>query len=296
MRSSTLAFLVLPPLFWGSNVIVGRMAAGLIPPITLNFLRWALAFVVFLPFVFVHIRKDWVLVKKHWLLFATTGFLSITCYNALQYLALISSSPINVALMAASSPIMTLLIGRLLYQSPISRTAAIGAVVSLTGVVWVLIRGDLNNLSTISFVVGDLYMLLAILFWSFYTWLLKGSPKSMSGNSILSAQIVWGMLFAIPMVLAEISWGGYPPVEWNVSAIGIVTYVALIPALLGYLCWQKAVARTGSLLPMFFVNLTPVFAAIMSVVLLREFPHAYHLIGLVLIVMGIWLAYRPQKP
>ena len=295
MRASTLAFLMFPPLLWASNAIVGRMAAGAIPPITLNFLRWVVAVLILLPFVYGALKKDWVLIKKHWILLAVTGFLSATCYNALQYLALITSSPINIALITASGPIFTLLVGRACFNAPIGRAAALGAIVSLLGVAWVLIRGDFDNIVRIAFVAGDLFMLLAIGLWSLYTWLLRSRPPSMSGYSVLTVQIGWGILFALPMVVAEIVWGGYAPIVWTQGSVGLVLYVAIFPALLGYICWQQAVARTGSQLPMFFLNLTPVFAALMSVLLLGEFPKGYHVVGLVLIVMGIALANQSVK-
>ena len=98
----------------------------------------------------------------------------------------------------------------------------------------------------------------------------------------------------VAMVLAEVLWGGYPPVQWDAHALGMVVYVALGPALLAYICWQRAVALTGSQLPMFFLNLTPVFAAILAVLLLGEFPKSYHYIGLVLIVVGIVLSNRDE--
>ncbi len=295
MRAATLAFLIFPPLLWASNAIVGRMAAGAIPPLTLNFLRWVVALLILLPFVYGELKSDWKLIKKHWILFAVTGFLSATCYNALQYLALITSSPINIALITASGPIFTLLVGRAFFNAPIGRSAALGAIVSLLGVAWVLIRGDLDNILKIAFVAGDLFMLLAIGLWSVYTWLLRNRPATMSGYSVLTVQICWGILFAVPMVAAEIVWGGYAPIIWNSVSVGLVLYVAVFPALLGYICWQQAVARTGSQLPMFFLNLTPVFAALMSVILLGEFPEMYHVIGLALIVLGIALANRAVK-
>lgn len=295
MRPLTLVVLTLPPLFWASNAIVGRMAAGAIPPITLNLLRWVVALLILLPFVFKQFRRDWAITRKHWLLFAVTGFLSTTCFNSLQYLALISSSAINISLITASGPIFTLLVGRMFFKASIGRSAAIGAFVSLAGVAWVLIRGNPDNIARIAFVAGDLFMLLAVALWSLYTWLLRDRPASMSGYSVLTAQIIWGVIFAVPMVLAEMIWGGYAPVVWTSGVLSIVLYVAIVPALLGYLCWQKAVAQTGSQLPMFFLNLTPVFAALMSVLLLREFPEMYHFVGLGLIVTGIVLANRSVK-
>ena len=294
MRATTLLVLTVPPLMWASNAIVGRMAAGTIPPLTLNFLRWVVALAVLLPFIFTQLKVDWSLGRQHWKLFAVTGFLSTTCYNALQYLALITSSPINIALITAAGPIFTLLVGRAFFSAHIGRAAALGAVLSILGVAWVLLRGEIQNLTHVAFVSGDLFMLFAIGLWSVYTWLLRERPKAMSGYSVLALQMIWGLAFAVPMVLAEVLWGGYPSVQWDAHALGMVVYVALGPALLAYICWQRAVALTGSQLPMFFLNLTPVFAAILAVMLLGEFPKSYHYIGLALIVLGIVLSNRDE--
>ena len=295
LSPSTLVFLVLPPLLWASNAIVGRLAAGAIPPITLNFLRWVVAILVLLPFVWRRLRQDWPLARRAWVVLAATGFLSTTTYNALQYFALTTSSPINVALITASGPIFTLLMGWLFFQATISRAATLGAVVSLIGVTWVLLRGELLNATRIDFVSGDLFMLLAIALWSLYTWLLRGRPAEMSGYSVLTMQMAWGLLFAVPMVLAEWFLGGYSAIAWSPKIYSMILFVALGPALLAYLCYQQAVLRTGSQLPMFFLNLTPVFAALMAVVLLGEFPELYHVVGLVLIVAGIVLANPTKK-
>ena len=295
LSPSTLLFLVLPPLLWASNAIVGRLAAGAIPPITLNFLRWVVAILVLLPFVWHRLKQDWPLARKAWVVLAATGFLSTTTYNALQYFALTTSSPINVALITAAGPIFTLLMGWLFFQATISRAATLGAVVSLIGVTWVLLRGELLNATRIDFVSGDLFMLLAIALWSLYTWLLRGRPAEMSGYSVLTMQMAWGLLFAVPMVLAEWFLGGYSAIAWSPKIYSMILFVALGPALLAYLCYQQAVLRTGSQLPMFFLNLTPVFAALMAVVLLGEFPELYHVVGLVLIVAGIVLANPTKK-
>ena len=295
LSPSTLLFLVLPPLLWASNAIVGRLAAGAIPPITLNFLRWVVAILVLLPFVWRRLRQDWPLARRAWVVLAATGFLSTTTYNALQYFALTTSSPINVALITASGPIFTLLMGWLFFQATISRAATLGAVVSLIGVTWVLLRGELLNATRIDFVSGDLFMLLAIALWSLYTWLLRARPAEMSGYSVLIMQMAWGLLFAVPMVLAEWFLGGYSAIAWSPKIYSMILFVALGPALLAYLCYQQAVLRTGSQLPMFFLNLTPVFAALLAVVLLGEFPELYHVVGLVLIVAGIVLANPTKK-
>ena len=295
MRPLNLLFLLVPPIFWAGNAVVGRMAAGTIPPLTLNFVRWFLALLLLLPFVWTKFKQDWPLLKKHWRLMAITAFLSITTYNALQYLALTTSSAINITLITSAGPIFTLLIGRLFFAASISRSATIGAVISIFGVVWVLVRGDLDHVASIKFVPGDLFMLVAVALWALYAWVLRKRPQSISIYSAFAAQIMLGSLFAFPMMLAELSFGSYAPMQLSGKLLAILLYVVTCPALLAYICWQQAVARTGTELPMFFQNLTPIFAALLSVALLGEHPEGYHVVALALIVLGILLANRKQK-
>ncbi len=295
MRPLNLLFLLVPPIFWAGNAVVGRMAAGTIPPLTLNFVRWILALLLMLPFVWTKLKQDWPLLKKHWRLMAITAFLSITTYNALQYLALTTSSAINITLITSAGPIFTLLIGRLFFGASISRSATIGAVISIFGVAWVLVRGDLDHVASIKFVPGDLFMLVAVALWALYAWVLRKRPQSISIYSAFAAQIMLGSLFAFPMMLAELSFGSYAPIQLSGKLLAILLYVVTCPALLAYICWQQAVARTGTELPMFFQNLTPIFAALLSVALLGEHPEGYHVVALALIVLGILLANRKQK-
>ena len=130
---------------WAGNAVVGRMMQGVVPPITLNFLRWVLALLMLLPLA------GWVLrpgsgLWPHWRRFALLGLLGVGLYNALQYMALKTSTPINVTLVASSTPVWMLLLGRVFYGVPITRRAALGALLSLCGVVVVLSRGELGGL------------------------------------------------------------------------------------------------------------------------------------------------------
>ena len=126
LNASTAALLVIPPLLWAGNAVVGRMMQGTVPPITLNFLRWVLAFALLLPMAGWVLRSGPQGMWPHWRRFALLGLLGVGCYNALQYLALKTSTPLNVTLVASSMPVWMLLVGRLLYGVPISRRAALG--------------------------------------------------------------------------------------------------------------------------------------------------------------------------
>jgi drug/metabolite transporter (DMT)-like permease len=284
--------LILPPLLWGSNAIIGKLAAGVIPPVTLNVLRWATALVVLLPFVLGSIYQMRQLVWSERWPILITGFFGITCYNALQYLALTTSSPINISLIGASAPVFILVLGRVLFREKILVQGIIGSAVSITGVAWVMTGGQLNAMGTVKFVPGDLFMLMGTFTWSLYTWLIKRRPSKLPTNVLLGAQIVAGLLCSLPLLFLEVFFGGYAPITVNAQVIGIVVYVGMFPSLIAFFCWQLAVGHTSPHVPVLFMNLTPVFTVLLSALALDMVPQTYHLVGLVLILLGIWLA-RP---
>ena len=294
LTPATAALLVVPPLLWAGNAVVGRMAQGLVPPITLNFLRWALAFVLLLPMAYhvLHRRSP---LWSHWRRYALLGLLGVGCYNAMQYLALKTSTPINVTLVASSAPIFMLGMGRLFFGQAISRRQVWGALLSITGVLVVLCRGDFAQLLQFKLVPGDVYVLLATLAWAWYSWLLTRpvDPQEIRTDwaAFLMAQMVFGLgwsgLFAgseWALTDARIVWG------WPLAVT--LLYVAVGPAILAYRCWGMGVQRVGPTVASFFSNLTPLFAAIMSAAFLGEPPKAFHAVAFALIVGGIVVSSR----
>ena len=166
MRSShkifvTIFLLMLPPLFWAGNAIVGRLMVGVIPPLTLNFLRWAIALLLLLPFSYGLFFKTSVFMPL-WRRYLALGFFGIGCYNALQYMALVTSSPINVTLVASSIPVFMLLVGFFFFGVTVRLKAALGVGLSILGVVVVVSRGDLVALFSMNLVAGDLLMVGAL--------------------------------------------------------------------------------------------------------------------------------------
>ena len=217
------------------------------------------------------------------------------CYNALQYLALKTSTPLNVTLVAASIPVWMLAVGALFFGQRVSRLQVMGALMSIVGVLVVLSRGEWAILMQVQLVPGDVYVLLATLAWAFYSWLLMqpGDPKEIRSDwaAFLMAQIVFGMgwsgLFAgseWALTDAHISW------SWPVAAA--LMYVAVGPAVIAYRCWGMGVQRVGPAIAGFFSNLTPLFAALLSAAFLGELPHAYHAVAFLLIVGGIVVSSR----
>ena len=286
--------LSLAPALWAGNAIVGRLAQDLISPFALNFFRWCIAFVLLLPLAWRVLRKDspiWPLWRQYMLL----GLLGIGCYNALLYLALKTSTPLNVTLVGSSMPVWMLAIGRLCWRTPVSRKQMSGALLSVLGVVVVMSRGDLQTLLNLRFVAGDLFMVLATIAWAFYTWLLSRStgPQEVKSHwgSFLLAQILFGLLWSGLFTGAEAALGGFRlVVGWPL--LGTLLFIAIGPAILAYRFWGMGVQRSTPAIAGFFGNLIPLFTALFSIPVLGETPHLYHGIAFALIVAGIVVSSR----
>ncbi|MFN3496519.1 MAG: EamA family transporter, partial [Hydrogenophaga sp.] len=226
LTPTTIALLLLPPLLWAGNAVVGRMMQGVVPPITLNFMRWTLALLLLLPLA------GWVLrpgspLWPHWRRFALLGLLGVGLYNACQYLALKTSTPLNVTLVASSTPVWMLLLGKLFFDSPVTRRAALGAALALVGVAVVLARGDWAQLRAVQFVPGDGWMLLASVLWAWYSWLLArpqpGSEPAAIRNdwaAFLMAQMAMGLCWSGALTAGEwwllpAATGTEPHLQWG---------------------------------------------------------------------------------
>ncbi|WP_394788254.1 DMT family transporter [Rhodoferax sp.] len=285
----TALLLTLPPLLWAGNAVVGRLVHTLVPPITLNFIRWALALLILLPLA------GWVLkpgsgLWPHWRRFALLGLLGVGLYNALQYMALQTSTPINVTLVGASLPMCMLAVGWMFFGARVSKQQVLGALLSLGGVLLVLSRGEWRQLLGLRLVLGDIFMLLATLAWAFYSWQLSQpkDPPAIRADwaAFLLAQIAFGLLWSGAMTAAE--WGlGAAPIQWGWPLAAALAYVAIGPAVVAYRCWGAGLQRVGPNVAGGFINLTPLFATVLSAAFLGEWPHVYHGLAFGMIIGGI---------
>jgi drug/metabolite transporter (DMT)-like permease len=292
---STALLLTIPPLMWAGNAVVGRLVKDAVPPMTLNLLRWSLALLILLPLgraAFI----DGSGALRHWRRYALLGLFGIGLYNSFQYLALQSSTPINVTLVAAGLPVWMMLVGRLFFGVPLRAWQGAGAVLSICGVLVVLCRGDWHQLAALRLVIGDLYMILATIAWSFYSWLLmqKQDVPALRADwaAFLLVQVLYGVLFSGVFTAVEWSVAAPRPIAWSPAVWAALAFVALGPAVLAFRCWGAGLAKAGPAVGAFFVNLTPLFAALLSAAFLGEPPHLYHLLAFALIVGGIGVSAR----
>ena len=290
--------MTLPPLMWAGNAIVGRLVVDLVPPLTFNLLRWLLALAILLPLAWRALRP-WSRVRQRWGYLLVIGSLSVGLYNALQYAALVTSPPLNVTLVASSTPVWMLAIGALFFAEKPRPRQLLGAALGLTGVLVVLGRGSLEVLLNVRFVAGDLLVLLAAIGWALYSWLLVRPPAHMRGAArpradegwdwagLLLLQVMFGLLPAALFAAGEQAVGAAVPVRWGWPLLAALLYVSVCASLLAYRAWGLAVAQGGPALAAFFANLTPLFAALLSAAVLGETPRPFHAGAFVLIVAGI---------
>jgi drug/metabolite transporter (DMT)-like permease len=292
------ALLTLPPLLWAGNAVVGRMAVGTVPPLALNFARWLLAFVILLP-VARAVLQDRAAIARRWKYLALVGLLGMGSYNAAQYLALQTSTPINVTLIAASSPVWMIAVGALFYGEHPKARQWLGCALSLAGVLLVLARGDATVLTQWRLLPGDLLMLAAIISWAFYSWLLARPPAHMRGDQrplwnwaeFLLVQMAFGLAWSGAAAAGEWAVADFT-LHWTPWLVPLLLYVAIGPSLIAYRCWGIGVATVGPAVAAFFGNLTPLFAALFSAALLGDTPRPFHAAAFVLIAAGIVVSAR----
>jgi len=298
--------LSVPPMLWAGNAVVGRIAIQSISPLWLNALRWAIALALLLPLGWrafgTPLRRRQLLERwPHLALLSLTG---VGAYNAMQYLALETSTPLNVTLIAASAPVWMLAIGAALYGERPHRAQLLGAGLSLLGVAVVLSRGDAAALLRVQLVPGDVLMLAAIFSWCLYSWMLARPPASMRGaqrpdwhwSEFLCIQIGLGLCWATAFAGAgEWLQPHAGAVVWTPTLLLALAYVGIFPSLLAYRLWGLGVAQAGPTVAAFFANLTPLFAALLGGAMLGEWPQSFHGLAFALIVAGIVVSTRPVR-
>jgi drug/metabolite transporter (DMT)-like permease len=296
LDATTALLLTVPPLLWASNAIVGRMLRDAVPPLTLNLMRWAIALLILLPLALRTLLKEKEAIRANWRRFTLLGLLGVGLYNSLQYMALQTSSPINVTLVAAGMPVWMLVVGRLFFHVRIRPAQVAGAVLSILGVLLVLCRGEWRALAELRLVPGDLLMVVATIVWSFYTWLLmqpKDPPAVRSDwSAFLAVQVFYGVLWSALFAAGEYQLST-ARAAWTLPVVAAMVYIAVGPAVIAFRCWGAGVQRSSPSMAAFFSNLTPLFAALFSSAILGEAPHLYHAAAFVLIAGGIAWSARP---
>ena len=281
--------LAIAPLCWAGNIVLARGIIDLIPPVGLAFWRWTIASLLLLPFAWKHARQDWALFIKHWKIIFFLSLVGITGFNTLLYIAVHTTTAINGALIQTTMPAVIILISLIAFKEKITRLQSLGVSLCILGACLVVMRGSFSTFLDLSFVEGDLLMLMAVLLYAVYSAFLHRRPP-IHALSFLFFTFALGALGLLPLYMWERSYS--PAIVLDLSVVSSILYVAAFPSIVAFFCWNRGVELIGANRAGLFINLIPVFASILAIVWLGESLEAFHMIGMSLIFIGMILFNR----
>ena len=290
-KYSAYILLVLATLFWSGNFIVGKFATLFqIPPLTLNVFRWISVWIILIPFTYKEIYQNIPIIKKHWFVISFMGIITISTFNSVVYFALNYTQVINAVLVLAAIPAATIIFSSLMNIEKTNIFQLLGLLLSIIGIGTIISNGNIQRIISLSFNKGDLWMLVCVITWALYSTLLKKNKFEFSQFSLIQLMVSIGILFLIPQFFYEKSIG--LEVNFNKAFYLILFYVVIFPAIAAYYCWQKGVEVIGPNRASMFIQLMPLFSAVMAIIIFDEKFELYHFAGAVFIVSGIYLSNK----
>ena len=274
---------------WAGNAIAGRLAVGEISPMALTALRWLIALGALAAIAGPQIRAEAPSLLPRWRYVLLMGALGYTAFNAMFYIAAHHTTAVNMAIIQGGMPALVLLGGLAAFGTRIRGLQIIGMVVTLVGVALVATKGDLTTIMGVAFNVGDVWMLTSSVLYAGYTVFLRDRP-SVSGLTLFAVFAAVAFVTSLPLVAYEMASG---TVQWPTpKGWAIMAFIGLFPSFLAQLFFMRGVELIGPGRAGLFVNLVPVFGALMAVLILGEPFHLHHAAALVLVLGGIFIAER----
>ena len=287
--SNAYLLLFLTMTFWGGNAVAGRIGAGEVSPITLTMLRWVFACSICFLLAHRQIRKDWLALKRHWLVLFGLGSIGFAGFNLMFYWALNHTTALNVAIIQAILPIMIISLNFVLFSQRLRWVQMLGVLVTMLGAAVVVAHGDLASLISLAFNRGDLIMVGALVFYAIYTVGLRFKPN-LHWLSILFGLSLGALVTVAPFFVAELAFGN--PRWPQLNGWLVVAYIAIFPSLLAQSFFIRAVDMVGPNRAGAFVNLTPVMGSLLAILILGEQLEVYHVVALLLVFAGLAVVER----
>jgi drug/metabolite transporter (DMT)-like permease len=292
--SRGLAFLLLAlaMLFWAGNWVLGRALRAAFEPFTLNFLRWALATLILAPFALPALRAQAGVVRRHAGILVLLALAGVSLFHAMVYLGLRTTTTVNAILLNSSLPLFILACSWVLERERSTLPQVGGMLLSFTGILVILSRGDPASLLQLDVRAGDAWILLAMPVWGVYSVLLKRRPPEIGGVGFLFVISLAGTLLLVPAAAVE---AALAPPRWPAPGelLGVL-YIAVFASVLAFICWNRGVAIVGANAAGFTLHLLPLFGTALAIVFLGETFQAFHALGFATILAGVVVATRAR--
>lgn len=283
--------LTLCAFFWSGNFIVGKFATLYeVPPLTLNFFRWLIVWIILIPFTFKDIFLNIKIIKEKFYSILLMSITSISIFNSVVYYSLNFTQVLNGALMISTIPVLIIFISFIFRVEKINFNQVLGLTLSITGVVIIITQLEFSRLIHLDLNKGDLWLLVAMLSWAIYSTMLKTHKTGLNYLTFISVIVTLGLIFLLPQFLFE--FNNQDLIKFNFAFILIVSYVVLFAGLGAYIFWNKAVLIVGPSRAGIFLHLMPVFSSFMAIFLLNEKFMNFHIFGAIAIILGIYLSSK----
>lgn len=277
-------------LFWAGNWVFARALRFDVPPVALAFWRWLIALVILTPFAYAHVRRQWRMIAGAWRVLALLALLATVFQHIPVYIGLRETTATNGALLNSVTPVLILLLSRLLFGERLSLMQTLGVSISLLGVAVILTAGDFSALAALQLNRGDLWVLLATLAWAIYTVCLRWRPLELNLLAMLWTIAALGVVAMVPFYAWEIASGrAFHPTP---EIAGALLYIGALSTVVSYVFWNRAVQEIGPNRAGPFMYLMLVYTPLLAIVFIGEQLHLYHLVGCLLILSGIYLTSR----
>jgi drug/metabolite transporter (DMT)-like permease len=283
--------LLLSPAFFAVNMLMARYAT-FVPPNALALGRWLLVALLLLPFVWPRLVRYRHALAREWPDLLMLGALGMWVCGAWVYIGGRTTPALNIGLIYAASPILVVALGRLLYRERLTAGRIAGIVLCLAGVAAVFAKGRFDNLLSVRFTEGDLWIAAASACWGLYSVLLKQRPSALDPLTRLCAISIAGSLVLLPFAIGEAAlWQGPDFADWRTWTVWIV--LAIVPGVGAYGAFAFCIRELGPSVTSVSMYLGPLYVGLMAWATLGEAPQGYHLIGILLVLPGLFLATRP---
>lgn len=286
--------LVCASLFWAGNFIVGKYAFLTdIPPLSLVFYRWTLVWFILLPFTYKEIIKYKDIIFHNLPLLFLLGFTSVGLFNSFTYLALIHTQVINASLFNAAIPAIIILLCFLFKVEKTNKFQILGLIISVLGIIAIITKLKVDILLSLNFNKGDLIMVGGVLAWGIYSTLLKRKKFTLPLLTLVHVICTLGLISVLPQFLYEYTNGQV--IKFDVNLIYTLIFLALFPSIGSYYCWAGAVSILGANRAGISLSLIPLFSTIFAIAIYNEKFQLFHLIGAILIILGLFLSNKEIK-
>lgn len=275
---------------WSINSIVSKLSASAIDPSAISFYRWLLALLVLTPFVLPGVWRTRQTIKPHLWRLALLGLLGMALYQSLAYYAAHSVSALFMGIIGALIPLLTVLLSVVILRIAPTLGILLGSVISFTGLVWLVSEGNVTRLLSQGLGKGELMMLAASTAYALYGVLTRRWALPLPIWHSLYVQIFFGVLLLLPGFLLA------PTIALNLHNLPLVLFAGLFASIIAPFLWIHGVQRLGASTTSIFMNLIPLFTALIAVLFLHEHLHSYHWIGGGLTLAGVILPQRLRTP